>query len=243
MKFRQLARAIYSGKELTCCLDVFLLFNSEKNESIETLLKRHPKTIGLETLNNILIELRNLGIVQKDRDSYAVISSVSISKEGFIRYITSKFKNYRPYLLLSKIETPSIGKEDVIQVLKQVFKTDFQDNTWDAYAKNLIQWIRLSDLELKTRFVNQGKGQTIRPITKSDLKDILPKSSLSEVLGSLPLLIIEPSSISRRFFREFLLAEVIDENKELTDFGHDLLLTRNEDERKDLPERENIRIA
>ena len=216
------------------CLDVFLLFEKGANETIESLLQKHPKAIGSETLNNILIELRNLGIVQKDGESYAIIGSVNTSKAGFIKYITTKFRNYTPYLLLSKIETPYITKQDVIEVLKRVFKTDFQDNTWDAYAKNLIQWIRLSELRLKSRFVSQDKGRTMQPITKSDLEDILPKSSLSEVLSSLPLLIIEPSSISRRFFREFLMAGVIDYNKELTDFGSDLLLTRNENERKEL---------
>ena len=37
------------------CLEVFLLFEKSKSESIDTLTKKHPKGISQDTLNNILI--------------------------------------------------------------------------------------------------------------------------------------------------------------------------------------------
>src|SRR5690606_6686867 len=58
------------------CLEVFLLFESKKTETLDSLLQKHPKGIGAETLYNILIELRNLGLIQKNEEYYCLNSDV-----------------------------------------------------------------------------------------------------------------------------------------------------------------------
>ncbi|MCD4745866.1 MAG: AAA family ATPase [Bacteroidales bacterium] len=207
------------------CLEVFLLFEESKKESIESLLVKHTKEIGQETLNNILIELRNLGLVQKENEFYYVSNNIDISKSGFIDFITIKFQNYTPYLSLKKADSNKISKSDVIITLKSIFKQEYQDNTWDAYAKNLINWIMLSNLDIKSKLVipRKGRGKNIQKITQNDLKNFIPRSSLKEILETLPLLLIDTTSISSRFYRDLVLIDIIDENRELTEFGVEII--------------------
>lgn len=208
------------------CLEVFLLFEDHKEETIESLLEKHPKGIGQETLYNILIELRNLGIVEKQYDYYSVRKDIVATKQGFIDYITTKFQNYTPYLRLKSSNLLKIAKSDVIQTLKSIFKQDFQDNTWDSYAKNLISWFLLSNLELKTRIVEPAKGRGTNTRIKlqvGEKSSIILRGSLREIMEIVPLLITDISSINSRFNRDLLLLGVIDTNKDLTDFGKEIV--------------------
>jgi hypothetical protein len=207
------------------CLEVFLLFESGKKETIDSLLLKHTKEIGLETLNNILIELRNLGMVQKEDESYYVTKNIEISREGFINYTTLKFQNYTPYLSLKKANLNKISKNDVIPILKEIFKQEYQDNTWDAYAKNLINWFLISNLDIKTKLIipRKGRGKNIQKISQKDLKNFLPKSTLKDILQTLPLILLDKSSISSRFYRDLLLLNVIDEDRNLTRFGTEII--------------------
>ena len=217
------------------CLEVFLLFEVDKKESIDNLLSKHSKDIGTETLNNILIELRNLGIIQKGGEYYSTTKHLEISKDGFIDFITLKFQNYTPYLALKKTKQNSISKNDIISTLKSIFKQDYQDNTWDAYAKNLIHWFMLSNLDIKNMLVipRKGRGKSIQKITQKDLKNFLPKSSLKDILQTIPLLLIDKSSISSRYYRDLLLLNIIDENRNLTSLGNEIIF-KDESEWKPL---------
>lgn len=207
------------------CLEVFLLFDSTHKETLETLLQIHPKGIGQETLYNILIELRNLGIIQKTGDYYSVNKEVIISRPGFIDYITNKFQNYTPYIYLKKSKLSRINKTDVIQTLKNTFKQDFQDNTWDAYAKNMISWFLLSDLDIKNLIIEptKGRGKSKTDIAPGDISSLIPRSSIKEIIESIPLLGSNPNLISGRFNRDLLLLDLIENSNSLTDFGKELL--------------------
>ena len=207
------------------CLEVFLLFEKSRKESNDSLLSKHSKEIGLETLNNILIELRNLGIVQKENELYFISNNIEISKEGFIDYVTIKFQNYTPYLSLKKEKVNKISKTDVINTLKSIFKQEFQDNTWDAYAKNLINWFTISNLDIKSKLIipRKGRGKNIQKISEKELKNFLPKSSLTEIIETIPLLSIDKTSISSKFYRDLLLLNIIDEDRNLTTFGEEII--------------------
>ncbi|MBK7371609.1 MAG: AAA family ATPase [Saprospiraceae bacterium] len=141
------------------CLEVLLLFQANENVTIETILKKHPKEISGETLYNILIELRNLGIVQKNGDYYSITNQIEISKEGFIIFITAKFQNYTPYLKLKNLNKNKIAKADVVQILKSTFKQEFQDATWEYYANYLISWLLFLDLDVKSKIIKPVKGR------------------------------------------------------------------------------------
>jgi hypothetical protein len=48
------------------CVEVFLLFKTSQSKmTLETLAKDHARNIGIATMENVLIELRNVGLVQK----------------------------------------------------------------------------------------------------------------------------------------------------------------------------------
>jgi hypothetical protein len=204
------------------CLEVFLLFEHNIQENIDSLLVKHPKGIGGETLYNILIELRNLGIIQKTGEYYVIHKEVAITKQGFIDYITNKFHNYTPYLKLRNIKS-KITKTEVIQTLKNTFKQDFQDNTWVYYANYLISYFLLSDLDIKDRIVEpiKGRGKN-RTNLLGDKSDLIPRSSFKEILEQMPLILSNPSLIDRKFNRDLLLLGLVDINNDLSDFGKSL---------------------
>jgi len=227
------------------CIDVFLLFEgNDQKETLSSLVTKHPKGIGEEAMYNILIELRNIGLVQKESEFYIVAKEVDITKTGFVNYITEKFQNYTPYLALKKANHFKITKDIVLQVLKTTFKQEFQDSTWDAYAKNLISWFLTSELDIKSKISEPTRGRGIgtltgsvtggRTLTKMDLNQATPRHSLKEVLEIIPLLEESSASINHRIFRDLMLIGVIDDRKNLTGLGKDLIF--NEDKERLLKE-------
>ncbi len=221
------------------CLEVFLLFDANMSESMDSLLSKHPKGISAETLINILIELRNFGFVQKNDDNYVVSSGIDISKQGFIEFITNRFQNYTPYIALQKLPQSKISKSDIIQVLKNIFKQDFQDNTWDSYAKNIISWFLLSDLDLKNKLIEptKGRGKSKSSLMLGDKANLIPRSSLKEILEQIPLLSSNPSLINSKFNRDILLLDLIDSTSELTEFGRMIIASDEQTQIQQLKER------
>ncbi|MEO6838255.1 MAG: restriction endonuclease [Ginsengibacter sp.] len=207
------------------CLEVFLLFDSNNPENMDSLLQKHPKGIAAETLYNILIELRNLGFIQKTGEDYIVNSEIQKSRQGFIDFITNRFHNYTPYINLKKLPQSKISKSDVIQILKNIFKQDFQDNTWDSYAKNMISWFLLSELDIKAKLIEptKGRGKSKTNLILGDKSDIIPRSSLKEIIEQIPLLSSNPNLINSRFNRDILLLDLIDSHSSLTDFGKQVI--------------------
>lgn len=211
------------------CLEVFLLFDNQTSETLESLLQKHPKGIGSETLYNILIELRNLGIIQKNEENYSLNKEVVNTKQGFIDFITAKFVNYTPYTSLRNIKQSRITKSDVIQTLKSIFKQDFQENTWDSYAKNLISWFLLSDLDIKEKLVEpkKGRGRSKSSLNLEDRSSMIPRSSVQEILQQIPILSSSTNLISSRFIRDLTLLGVLNNDLKLTELGNELV-TSNE---------------
>ena len=210
------------------CLEVLLLFQPNESLNIEIILKRHPKGISADTLYNILIELRNLGIVQKSSDNYTINNQIDISKDGFINFITAKFQNYTPYLKLKNLNKNKIAKSDVVQILKSTFKQEFQDTTWEYYANYLISWLLFSGIDVKSKLIKpvKGRGKVKSNIILGDMFEMIPRSSLKEITEQIPLLLNNEDIINKRFKRDLLLLDIIDDQNRLTDFGKELALKR-----------------
>lgn len=220
------------------CLDVFLLFESvEKKETLSQLSHKHSKGIGEEALYNILLELRNIGLVQKENEYFKITREVDISKEGFIKYITDKFQNYTPYLVLKKANHNKITKDTILQVLKSTFKQDFQDTTWDAYAKTLISWFVMSNIDIRNKIIEPQKGRSNPRLNSLNKEELLPRTSFKEVIGALPLLNIEEPAINKNIYRDLYLTDIIDGNKKLTDFGRKVIASDKSSQKKLLKEK------
>lgn len=207
------------------CLEVFLLFETRKKETLESLLIKHPKGISQETLNNILIELKNIGLINKIGETVFIPENNEISKDGFINFITSKFQNYTPYQELKKLQQTKISKIDIINTLKSIFKQEFQDNTWDAYAKNLISWFILSNLDIKSKLAvsTRGRASSTLSFNINNKEIFCPRSSIREIVEIIPLFNIDKYSIKSRYNKDLFYLGLIDNEKELTKFGKILL--------------------
>ena len=222
-------------------MEVFLLFEtSDKEETVESLLDKHSKNIGKTTIENTLIELRNFGLVQKNDEFYSIAKKdVEISKGGFVKYTTEKLKNYTPYLTLKKLNLNKISKDDVLKVLKQIYKQQFKDDTLDGYAKHTINWFLLSEIDIKSKIVEPKKGRGLGNSYKHYSKDtplserdsVLPNRSINEILKALKLYGLRSKITNANVFSDLRLLGIVDSRKQLTKIGLDLI-NKNDSQQK-----------
>lgn len=214
------------------CFEVFMLFDGNLNkETVDSLLEKHAKNIGKTSLENILIELRNIGLVKKNDDFYFIAKSdIEISEKGFNNFIFHRFQNYTPYLLLKNDNLDTISKEDIKRVLQKTIKNEYQDETWDAYSKNLIGWFLSANLDISDRILEPKKGRS--SFTKLEIKEskdkILPKSSLKEIINCVELL-KNGNEIQPKYSRDLLLFGLIDDKRNITENCKSLFEKKVED--------------
>lgn len=206
------------------CLEVFLLFNNSLDKvSIDYLLANYPRKIEQATLENILIDLRSIGLVHKidNEEVYRIaIKNMSVTKDNFISYMESRFNNYTPYHKLLKKKY--VTKDDVIEVFKEVFKYDFKEKTWDTYAKTFIGWIHCTNLELKNKIQNPQKGRRSKRELVDDKNSILINTSKNEFIKAYHCL-IEKKKIKSTIERDLFILGFMTKEGYLTDKGKHLL--------------------
>jgi hypothetical protein len=206
------------------CLEVFLLFkNNNTNMSIDDLLSHHPKNIGKGTLENILLELRNFGLVQKieGEENYRISKAeIEVTKDGFVNYLTTKFQNYTPVLKLQKKSLKEISKSDIINILKETFKYEFKEKTWDSYSKTFIGWLQLSNFEFKNRLLNPYRGERRLKINYLNSKDnIFVRCSKSEIIAALKDFQTIKNFKNKSIARDLFVLGLINQEKFLNDKG------------------------
>ncbi|MBN2777520.1 MAG: restriction endonuclease [Bacteroidales bacterium] len=197
------------------CLDAFLIFKNDRKLPLNTLIDYYPKQISEKAISNILLELRSLGLLKKQKgiDIFEVTDKVTeVSKEFFQKYITQKFENYTPYIELQKLSKAKITTDDIKDVLKRIFKTEkFEENTWHAYAKQLSIWFGLSNLSIKDRLEESKRGSGTYSINK--VKHI-PYYSPAALFDSYSNVLLG-KPINNRKARDLNLIGLIDENGDL----------------------------
>lgn len=213
------------------CMETFLLFpNNQEIISINELLSKFPRKIGKTSLENILIELRNIGLVHKieNEEKFKTAVNIQISKDAFVEYIGNKFQNYTPFQKLEKNPGKEINKDDIITVLKDTFKYDFKDKTWGIYANTLIGWLVLSKNDLKASLRIPLKGRR----SKANLKNkdnIFIMSSKNELIKQIQAF-KKDMKISYKAERDFYILGIIDKDSLLTDLGTNILNKQNTNE-------------
>ncbi|MCU0434332.1 MAG: restriction endonuclease [Bacteroidia bacterium] len=194
------------------CLNAFLAFNNGRSLSISDIAGSFPYEIADKSLFNILLELRSIGLIRKlkGQDVFELTNKTREVTESFFKeYITEKFKNYTPLLELEKINKSKIELTDIISVLKSIFKTEsFEEETWEAYAKNLLIWFNLSNLEIKNRLVELRRGRGAGISSISDRKNQIPFYSPSLIIKEFENF-IKNKEVDDRKFRDFLLFELV----------------------------------
>jgi hypothetical protein len=205
------------------CSEAFLLFEKDKKETLDSLLIKYSKSIGKTSLDNILIELRNIGLVRKVDDNFTLTKDTKANISYFKKFITDKFKNYTPYLELKKLKLKEIKKSDVTKILKRVFKNEFKDATWDTYSKTLIGWFLFADLDISDKIVAPKRGRGIKGLKLSiNSNNYLPRNSKKEIFTFLDNF-SSSDNIPSKYRSDLFALEIIDENRQITDFGENVL--------------------
>lgn len=194
------------------CLDAFLIFKNARKLPLNTLIDSYPKQISEKAISNILLELRSLGLLKKQKgiDIFEVTDRVTeVSKEFFQNYITQKFENYTPYIELQKLNKAKITTDDIKDVLKRIFKTEkFEENTWHAYAKQLSIWFGLSNLDIKNRLEESKRGRGTYSINKSKHIPYYSPATLFDSYSN----VLQGKPINNRKARDLYLLGLVDKN-------------------------------
>lgn len=149
---------------VSVCFDVYKLFKDQEKFNLDELKKLHPRHPGIRTLDNILRELRSVGLIRKVGDYFQIgQSGISTTEDDFRGYMSKKFERYTPYLKLSNLENKEIGISEIVFTLKDTFRgTLFTEKTWITYAKYLISWFQFTNLDIQDRLVGFKKGRHVR---------------------------------------------------------------------------------
>lgn len=197
------------------CLDTFLIFRKSRKLPLDILIDSYPNQISEKAISNILLELRSLGLIRKQKgiDIFEVTEKVnSVSKEYFQSYITQKFENYTPYIELLKIKKSKISTDDIKDVLKRIFKTEkFEENTWHAYAKQLTIWFGLSNLDIKNRLEESKRGRGAYSIDKVKHLPYYSPAALFESYNSIQ----QGKPLNNRKIRDLYLLSLFSDKGEL----------------------------
>jgi len=146
---------------VSVCFDVYKLFKDQEKFNLVELKKLHPRHPGIRTLDNILRELRSVGLIRKVGDYFQLAQpGISATENDFGKYMSKKFETYTPYLKLSNLEeNKEIGISEIVSALKDIFRgTSFTEKTWRTYAKYLISWFQFTNLDIQDRLVGLKSG-------------------------------------------------------------------------------------
>lgn len=211
------------------CFEVFSLFKVGKKHSIAELTTIHPKNIKQNSLENILGELRKLGLVSKvEKEELYFLTSIIAgnSKNEFISFMNSKFQNYTPYLRINNSSYSKISSNEIAAILKDIFKgNEFQDKTWTTYSLTLIGWFIFTELELGKEIIvpQKGRGKYLQQL---DGKNVLPRNSKKETSRAIEN-IKAGKDIGNQMWRDLLIIGIIDVNRALTEYGQKVVESKN----------------
>ncbi len=229
----QIGEAFILRYGVNTCLTVFSLFESDSVKySLDELQQKHPKAINKATLENVLIELRNIGLVKKidNTDQYKIaIVGLETSEMGLKKFIQEKFKRYSPYIKLTRIDNRRITVEDVLQALKDVFKGFvFKENTWSSYCNVLASWFKFADLKL----VKNIQGRTRNRSLAERREDDFIRTSPTEVVEALDKLFNGERKLNGKIKRDFFLLNLLDNNGNTTEFAYEIYQANSFDDQK-----------
>jgi len=149
---------------VSVCIEVYMLFKDQEKFNLDELKKLHPRHPETGTLDNILRELRSVGLIRKVGNHFQIAQSgISGTEDGFREYMSKKFEKYTPYLKLSDLENKKIAISEIVVTLKDIFRgTSFTEKTWTTYAKYLISWFQFANIDIQGRLIGLKKGRYVR---------------------------------------------------------------------------------
>ena len=205
------------------CLEVFLMFGSQNVKLTSSEIKdKYSREVSHVSISNIILELRNLGVLKKIGDSFQIDEVFDgFDSKAFIAFAKQKIEAHLVLKNLALLKAISIS--DIQTILQSTFQAyDFELRTWKTYAQNFVGWVALSGHPVKNKLVVEGRGKGRRIKAGSD--SLVPvKSSLKSALTTLNDLHKGKVISTNSSVYDLRRYGVIDVDNKLTQFGEDVV--------------------
>lgn len=149
------------------------------------------------TALNLIRELRNVGVLTRDGDSFVVRDNIS-SETDFKNYMHSRLSDHVAVQTSRRSGDELIDHDQIVQTLQQEYSSfSFAQKTWETYTNFLVGWLRYCDIDLGGRLVADVKKKGI------DLSVYTPQSRPDRLLEVVADLARQADPITRPSGRMF----------------------------------------
>ncbi len=145
--------------------EIFTVFKSKQELSLKEIVDLVPNNINESSAENLLRELRNIGLIIYKNDKYSLRNSNFITDEKhFKEYVKHKLENHSFYLELVKIKDKEIDLSDLSNIISNKIKTgrNYKTKTLLDYSQNFINWLNYAELpisNLKVTLILKAKNE------------------------------------------------------------------------------------
>ncbi len=145
--------------------EIFTVFKSKQTLSLKEVVDLVPNNINENSADNLLRELRNIGLVLYKNDKFTLKNSKFIIDEThFKEYVKHKLENHSFYLELVKIKDKEIDLSDLSNIISKKIKTgrNYKTKTLLDYSQNFINWLNYAELpisNLKLNLILKAKNE------------------------------------------------------------------------------------
>ncbi len=149
------------------------------------------------TALNLIRELRNVGVLTREGDSFVVSESIS-SEMDFKNYMHNRLSDHVVVQTLRRSGDELINHGQITQTLMQEYSSfSFEQKTWETYANFLVGWLRYCDIDLGGRLIADTSKKGIDPLAYT------PQSRPERLLEVVADLATQEDPIARPSEREF----------------------------------------
>lgn len=155
-------------------LDSYLCFSEKETLDLNEFKDIYPKTISDGRADNLLRELRNIGLVVMKNGKYIrARGDVQVEENALKVFLFEKLKIHTFYIEILKSEKQNLHIEDIKSIIKTKIKgKPFSDDTYLTYSQQFLSLIRFAGLNLSnvdpTLIRSVNNSVTYTPQTKPE---------------------------------------------------------------------------
>lgn len=133
--------------QVNSVFDVLSLFENQQKMTLEEVadLTLH----NVQTVNNLLRELRSIGLIKYQNEKYFLKdSSFETTEENFKNYLNNKLQKHSFYIALSKIKDKNITLSDLGNIIRKKVNTgkSYTEKTLLTYAQQFLNWLSFAEI-------------------------------------------------------------------------------------------------
>ena len=145
--------------------EIFTVFKSHQELSLKQIVNLVPNNMTESSADNLLRELRNIGLVIYKNDKFLLKDKkFVVDEKHFKDYVKHKLENHSFYLELVKIKDKEIDLSDLSNIISNKIKTgrNYKTKTLLDYSQNFINWLNYAELpisNLKLNLILKAKNE------------------------------------------------------------------------------------